>query len=195
MEHPMTPSPSPFPQKVRAEIDASGFHEHNMLVYPDLDTFSETYCMYAKIHLHPKYNEIVLIVTQYQTIDNVRQNLRDYGVDVDKHENEGSLVIIDAVEGYQSDNDHSGVFKLAQSLVQRAEKEGKGGLCVFGDMGSFFMYDKIIELLQYELSIPQNPPIKLKAFCSYHAGDYGNLTEEQKETLAKNHYRRLIPQN
>jgi hypothetical protein len=186
---------SSVPQEIRTDIDASGFHEHNMLVYPDLDTFTETYCMYARIHLQSKYNEIVLIVTQYQTIDKVRQNLQDYGVDVDRYEGEGSLVIIDGVEGYQSDNNHAGVFKLAQSLVQRAEKEGKSGLCVFGDMGSFFMYDKIIELLQYELSIPQKPPIKLKAFCSYHAGDYGKLTEEQKETLVKSHYRRLMPQN
>jgi DcmR-like sensory protein len=187
-------SSSSIPPNIKSNIDASSFHEHNMLVYPDLDTFTETYCMYAKIHLQPKHNEIVLIVTQYQTIEKVRENLREFGIDVDKHEKDGSLIIIDSVEGYQSDKDHTGVFKLAQSLVLRAEKEGKGGVCVFGDVGSFFMYDRITELLQYELSIPRKPPIKLKAFCSYHAGDYGRLTEEQKGTLAKNHYRRLMPQ-
>src|SRR3712207_2440536 len=90
---------SSVPQEIRTDIDASDFHEHNMLAYPDLDTFTETYCMYARIHLQPKYNEIALIVTQYQTIDKVRQNLRDYGVDADKHENEGSLVIIDGEIG------------------------------------------------------------------------------------------------
>lgn len=190
----MTTSSS-VPRNIKSNIDASGFHEHNMLVYPDLDTFTETYCMYAKIHLQPQHNEIVLIVTQYQTIEKVRENLRGFDIDVDKHEKDGSLVIIDGIKGYQSDKDHTGVFKLAQSLVQRAEKKGKGGVCVFGDIGSFFMYDRITELLQYELSIPQKPPIKLKAFCSYHAGDYRRLTEEQKETLAKNHYRRFMPQN
>jgi hypothetical protein len=186
---------SSIPPEITNNINESGFHEHNMLVYPDLDTFTETYCMYAKIHLQPKHNEIVLIVTQYQTIEKVRHNLQQFGIDVDKHEKDGSVIIIDSVKGYQSDRDHKGVFMLAQSLVRRAEKEGKGGVCVFGDIGSFFMYDRIVELLQYEVSIPKKPPIKLKAFCSYHTADYRRLTEEQRETLAKNHYRRLLPQN
>ncbi len=34
------------------------------------------------------------------------------------------------------------------------------------------MFDRLVELLQYELSIPPRPGIKLKAFCSYHAQDY-----------------------
>lgn len=166
-----------------------------MLVYPDIDTFREMYCMYTKVHLQPRYNEIVLVVTQYETVDKVRKSLRDYGVDVDRHEKNGSLVTLDGVKGYQSDKEHAGVLNLAKSLVERAEKECKAGVCVFGDVGSFFMFDRITELLHYELSIPPKPPIKLKAFCSYHADDYANLTDDQKKTLAGNHFRRLMPQN
>ena len=175
-------------------LTESGFGEHNMLVYPDLDTFKEMYCMYAKIHLQPKYNEILLIVTNYETPEKIKQNLKDFDVDAEKHEKEGTLVIVDSVKGYQN-GDVNGVLKLAKSLATRAEKEGKQGVCVFGDMGSFFMFERLTELLQYELSIPPRPGIKLKAFCSYHAGDYSKMTPEQKKTIENNHYRRILPQN
>jgi hypothetical protein len=172
----------------------SGFGEHNMLVYPDVETFKEMYCMYAKIHLQPNYNEILLIVTYYETPEKIKQNLRDFGVDAEAHEKNGSLLIVDAVKGYQS-SDVNGILKLARSLVERAEKEGRQGVCVFGDMGSFFLFDRVVELLQYELSIPPKPSIKLKAFCSYHSGDYNRLTSDQKKILEDHHYRRILPQN
>ena len=122
------------------------------------------------------------------------QNLRGFGIDADAHKNDGSLVIIDAVRGYQA-GDVNGVLKLAKSLVSRAEKEGKQGVCVFGDMGSFFLYNRIVELLQYELSIPPRPPLQLKPFCSYHAEDYGNLTSDQKKVIEGNHFRKINLQN
>ncbi len=172
----------------------SGFDEHNMLVYPDLETFREMYCMYAKIHLQSKYDEIMLIVTQYETPEKIRQNLMDFGIDVELHEKDGSLLIVDSVKGYQN-GDINGVLKLAQSLADRAQKEGKQGVCAFGDMGSFFMFDRLVELLQYELSIPPKPGIKLKAFCSYHIDDFSNLSPKQRQALEKNHYRRILPQN
>lgn len=172
----------------------SGFDEHNILVYPDLETFVEMYCMYAKIHLQPKYDEILLIVTQYETPDKVKQNLTEFDIDAKLHEQNGSLLIVDSVKGYQN-GDTDGILKLAQWLADRAEKEGRQGVCVFGDMGSFFMFDRLVELLQYELSIPAKPGIKLKAFCSYHASDFDRLSLEQRQTLQDNHYRRIFPQN
>ncbi len=91
------------------------------------------YCMYAKIHLQPKYNEIMLIVTNYETPDKVKQNLSGFGIDTEAHEKDGPLVIIDAVKGYQI-GDINGVLKLAKSLVARAQKEGKQGVCTIGDI-------------------------------------------------------------
>lgn len=186
----------PSDKGIKREIGQSGFHEHNMLVYPDLGAFQEIYCEYAKKHLESPYNEIVLIVTHYQVIGKVRRNLSTAGIDVDKYEKkEGSLVILDSVQAYHANSNHTGVLNLAKSLVEKAEREGRSGVCVFGDIGSFFLFDRVAELLQYELSIPKRLPIKLKAFCSYHAGDYGKLSNEEKKVLADNHFRRIQPLN
>jgi hypothetical protein len=177
------------------QVESSGFNEHNMLIYPDLNTFSETYVGYAKKHLNPHYNEIVVIVTHYQPIDKVLLNLSDAGIDVDHEQKAGNLVILDSVASYQADENHSYVLNLAKSLVKRAADEGKGGVCVFGDIGSFFLFDRIMELMQYEMSIPPRPGLKLKAFCCYHQGDYGRLSDAEKNTLAANHFRKIQPQN
>jgi hypothetical protein len=177
----------------REVLNESGFGEHNMLIYSDLNTFREMYCMYAKIHLEPKYNEIVLIVTQYETPEKIRNSMKDYGIDVERHEEDGSLFIVDSVKGYQSGKDHAGVLNLAKSLVARAEKDGKAGVCVFGDIGSFFMFDRIAELLQYELSISPRPAFKLKAFCSYHAHNYRILTPIRKRRWKNKTIERFCP--
>lgn len=133
----------------------------------------------------------MLIATQYETPDRVRQNLVDYGIDAEKYEKDGSLVIVDAVKGYQR-GDVNGVLKLAKSLAGRAEKEGKQGVCVFGDPGSFFMFDKLAELLQYELSMPHRFDVKIKAFCSYHAADFDRLTPGQKQAIEGDYYRKIV---
>jgi hypothetical protein len=166
------------------------FGDHSMLVYRDLDALREMYCAYCRAHLEPE-SEIVLIATQYETPDRVRQNLTDYGIDVEKCEKGGSLVIVDAVKGYQH-GDMEGVLKLAKSLARRAEKEGKEGVCVFGDAGSFFMFDKLAELLHYELSLPQKFGVKIKGFCSYHAADFDRLAPGQKQAVESNHCRKIV---
>jgi hypothetical protein len=45
--------------------------------------------------------------------------------------------------------------KLAMSLISCVKKEGRRGVSWFGDLGSFFSFEKIEELMQYELWCPQ----------------------------------------
>jgi hypothetical protein len=60
------------------------------------------------------------------------------------------------------------------------------------DMGSFFLYIREKELINYELSIPKNIEIPIKAFCCYHKSDFElRLTKKQQGYLV-NHHRRTI---
>ena len=72
-----------------------------MIVYDDLYTFREIYCKYSKEALENN-NEMVLIATTYEAPQNIRDMLIDYEVDVQYHSSNGSLVIMDAVQGYQT---------------------------------------------------------------------------------------------
>ena len=158
-----------------------------MIIYEDLYTLREIYARFSKKALE-KCNEIMLIVTTYETPNAVRGMLTEYEIDVRKHESNGSLVIIDSVEGYQRANFY-GVLGLIHLLAIRAQKDSKNGIFAIADMGSFFLFGREKELVNYELSIPKTIDIRLKAFCCYHKNDFSlRLTKDQQRELTNHHY-------
>lgn len=167
----------------------STYPEHNLIVYSNIEEFGEIYSNYASKKLE---NEIVVIATHYETLDRVRDNVASKGVNVGKYEKAGSLKIIDAVRGYQS-GDVYGLAKLAKSLIKHALRENKTGVTEFGDVGSFFLFDRIMELMNYEVSLSSKFDLQLKAFCCYHVSDFNILSEAQKKQLLGSHSRAILP--
>jgi len=165
---------------------------HNLLVYDNLDGLRQLFLKYAKAFL-PK-NEIILLATQYDGIDNIKHFLTEGGIDVTKHLADGTLFIIDAQEGYQG-VDVNGTFKLALTLMSRARKEKRRGVTWLGDMGSFFAFDRICELVDYELSCPAKFEDMLKAVCCYHIEDFKNLDEKQQNMLVDHHFKSIFVHN
>jgi cell division protein FtsB len=157
--------------------------ENGILVYPNLQTFRQIYTQYVKVQLAGKEEEeqkeirnddgddndyldndnrrkvqllmprIILIATFYDTVNAVKHNLSAVGVDVQSHIDHGSLLIVDAFDGYYPNT--AGMNKLVVTLSERARKEGRIGVSVISNMG----------------------------FNCYHASDYENLVEIQKKEL------------
>jgi hypothetical protein len=162
---------------------------HNILIYNDLKAFREIYSQYSRALLAE--NEMVVIATQYDTISGVRNTLRLGGIDIEKYLNQETLFIIDAQQGYQ-DTDGSGIWKLCNSLISRAKKEDRRGVTLLGDLGSFFNFEKIEELMQYELSLPKKYEDTLKGICCYHLKDFENLSETQQQALFEHHFKSVL---
>ena len=161
-----------------------------MIIYEDLYTLREIYAKFSKKALETN-NEIMLIVTTYETPDTVRDMLSEYEINVQKHESNGSLVIIDSVQGYHRANFY-GVLRLIQLLAIRAQKDSKSGIFSMADMGSFFLFGREKELVNYELSIPKTIDMRLKAFCCYHKNDFSlRLTKDQQRQLTYHHYKTI----
>ena len=163
--------------------------DHNLLIYDDLKAFREIYSQYSRALL-PE-NEVVVIGTQYEAVHEVKNALRLASVDVERYLNQGTLFIVDAQQGYQS-IDSLGIWKLAMSLLIRIKKEGRRGVTVFADLGSFFSFEKIEELMHYELSLPQNYGETLKGVCCYHSDNFEKLTESQQQTLFDHHLKSIL---
>ena len=160
-----------------------------------MKTLREIISQYSKALL-PK-NEIVIIGTQYDPIDEVKNALRlssdDDGFDVEKYLNQGTLFIVDAQQGYQGDADHHGMWKLAISLISRAKKEGRLGVTWFGDLGSFFSFEKIEDMIEYELWLSQkNEEDMMKGVCCYHSKDFEKLNETQQQRLFDHHFKSIL---
>ncbi len=171
---------------------------HNLLVYNDSKTLREIYSQYSKALL-PE-NEIVIIGTQYDPIGYIMNALKSNGRDDDddvfdgeRYLNQGTLFIVDAQQEYQKDADHRGMWKHAMSLISRAKKEGRRGVTWFGDLGSFFSFDKIEDMIEYELWLPQkNEEDTMKGICCYHSKDFEKLNETQQRTLFDHHLKSIF---
>lgn len=163
---------------------------HNMLVYNELKTLRHMFIESAKTFLQK--NELLLLASQYETENAIKQALEiDGGIDVSSHMADGSLLIIDAQAGYRG-ADTRGTFKLAMSLISRARREGKSGVTWLGDMGSFFAFDKVGDLVDYELFCPTKYEEPLKTVCCYHKADFNILEKGEQDTLIQHHFKSVF---
>ncbi len=57
----------------------------------------------------------------------------------------------------------------------------------------FFSFERIEELMQYELWCPQKyEDEKMKTVCCYHLEDLRNLSESQQQTLFDHHVKSIV---
>ena len=191
--------------------------ENGIVVYPNLETFREICTQYVKDQLVVRQKEeednknnyyqdnielreqlhmprIILIATFYDTVNAVKHSLSAVGVDVQSRIDDGSLLIVDAFNGYHPDMD--GVKNLVASLSERAAREGRIGVCVIVNMGYFFLYGgdgKATELINYEASLaPKTDGGNVRGFSCYHLGDYNTLNDSQKKELQGHGQKKIL---
>ena len=98
---------------------------------------------------------------------------------------------MDSLKGYFGSSER--IMSIVKPELERAKITGKSGVSVFGDPGSFFHRHKEGELMNYELSLPSEFDIKLKAFCLYHKGNFdARLTDAQKQKLLERHGKGIV---
>jgi hypothetical protein len=200
------------------ELLVSDYGEHNMLVYPNRRSFRQLYSKYCRSIILEKItnrseNEMILIVSYYDTISNVINVLKHMGIDLDGGFSRETIVIMDSVTAYSCSNldqrsdrvdrcQRNGntidksiwtsgellgdsyasfpisykpyrIMPLISSLIERINDSGMNGLCVIADMGSFYLLNRIEELVDYECSYgPKfDKRVNIKAFCCHHRLD------------------------
>jgi KaiC/GvpD/RAD55 family RecA-like ATPase len=175
---------SPSSSSLVQEIRRSNFRDHNMLIYPDLATYRKIYSESARQALDN--NEVVLLVTTYDSFDRIKDSLAQAGISVNNEIKEGNLVILDAVKAYQIDI--HGALNVATTLAKRAENDRKSGVFALTEMGSFFIVDRIASLLEYEQSLPKKWELNnFKSACTYHRDDFANLSNQQQKAIVSAH--------
>jgi hypothetical protein len=185
---------------VLKQLRKAEYGAHYIIVYYDLMTLRQIYLRYIKTQLEDN-NELVLILPYYETTETVRSVLSGENnsgnggnmIDVRKYEKEGSLMIIDAAEAYfSSDTD---LMSFVEKLAKQAQTSGKKGISVIADLASFYHFNRIDKLIEYEMSLPTkyDDKMKLKGFCFYHQEDFDRrLTEQQKQMLLEHHGKNLM---
>jgi hypothetical protein len=112
-------------------------------------------------------------------------------IDVKQYEKQDSLLIIDSARAYFGSS--IDIVSFVKSLVNYADQIGKNGVSVLADMGSFFHYDKLDYLTEYETSLPPRSDLKAKGLCLYNRDDFNwRLSRIQKKNLLEHHGRELM---
>jgi hypothetical protein len=142
-----------------------------------------------------KSRRIILIAPFYETINSVKHHLRVVGVkDIQRLIDDGSLVLVDAFDAYNSDIE--GMKKLVASLSERAKKEGRSGVTAIIDMGFFFLFGgdgSATQLIKYESTLPpKTDGGNVKSFSCYHVGSYNTLNESQKKEIIAQGQKKLF---
>jgi MEDS: MEthanogen/methylotroph, DcmR Sensory domain len=164
---------------------------HYILVYSDLPTLRKIYSQHIKRQIEEK-EEIVLILPHHETSDMVRFVLFELAkIDVRKYEKQNSLMIIDSARAYFGSS--IDIVSFVKSLVNYADQIGKNGVSVLADMGPFFHYNKLDDLIEYETSLPPRSDIKAKGLCLYDKHEFNwRLTRVQRKKLLEHHGRELM---
>jgi hypothetical protein len=159
--------------------------------------------------------EMVRLTLSGETIYNENGN-NPYGysgIDVNKYEKKGSLIIMDSLKGYFYSEEKSGVhinndsptgdlhlMSYLEILLKQAERQKKNGVTVLSDMGSFYHHnnrDGSLKLIEYECSLPEKfNARKLKGFCLYHQKDFEKrFSQKQQAELLDCHSHNIIVEN
>ena len=183
---------------VLKQLRQAEYGAHYIIVYHDMMTLRQLYTGYIKTQLEYN-NELVLILPYYETTETVRSVLSENHssnegniIDVRKYEKEGSLIIIDSAEAYfTSDNN---LMSFVEKLAKQAQTSGRNGISVIADLASFYYFNRINKLIEYEMSLPTryDDKMKLKGFCFYHQEDFDRrLSKEEKQKLVEHHDKAL----
>ena len=184
---------------VLKQLRQAEYGAHYIIVYYDMMTLRQLYTGYIKTQLEHN-NELVLILPYYETPKRVKSVLSGENhssnegsiIDVRKYEKEGSLMIIDSVEAYFSSD--SDLMSFVEKLAKKAQTSGRNGISVIADLDSFYYFNRIDKLIEYEMSLPTKyeDKMKLKGFCFYHQEDFDRrLLKEEKQKLVEHHDKAL----
>jgi hypothetical protein len=176
--------------KIISEYD---YGLHCLVIYSDLSILRKFYSHYILKQINDK-KEIIQIMPFYEIEDSVRQVLyKGYkGMNAAKIKGEepgkeNSLLIIDSLRKYGSQENIESIWNAIEELVKYAQGLGKSGVSNMGDMGSFLFEKRIEELVNYELHLPRRFEINLKGICMYHHKDFDRISEDQKQTIINQH--------
>jgi KaiC/GvpD/RAD55 family RecA-like ATPase len=139
------------------------------------------------------------LIPYYETTDSVRQVLSQLGIDVRKCEQNRSLAIVDSVKAYfHSDID---MKSLVKTMAEDAKRMDKKGVSIIDDMGSFFLYKKQNQMIEYEIELQLGEKkddansVKVKEICGYHKDNFSTLKEKEQQELFEHHHTNLVVYN
>ena len=168
---------------------------HYLILYSNIETMRKIYAGYIKRQMEEQPNSVVVVLSYYDTTENVRRVLNSRGILVKEHEKKGSIIILDIVKVIDNPffevPDIERLRELSKKLADQFEDKT---VVVLADMSVFHHINKASQLLKYEKNLHKDLRVeKWKELCLYHKRDYESMfTEQESNELLDYHKDKVI---
>lgn len=151
--------------------------DHVVLFYSDPKDKHQVLFAYLKVGL--ENGEAGAYVAGDETSNEIRKSMKQFGIEVDRHEREGALRIIDYEDWFIIGGkfDLVRTMSLLMELYEEVKTKGFRGLRFTGEMACFFKHELVKELVDYEESLHRVLEVPITVICAYNsdmATKYGN---------------------
>lgn len=152
---------------------------HVIFIYDKPEAKYNVLFNYLKVGLNN--GEAGVYVASDEKPSQIREAMKQFGVDVEKHEKTGALRIYGHEETYIIDGkfDITTTMNFWNRIYDETIKNGFKGLRVTGEMACFFKNGLIKELLGYEKALHTVLDIPMIAICAYNA----NILNKSKDPI------------
>lgn len=140
---------------------------HAILFYSNRRDKSEVLFAYLKAGLDA--GEAAVYVASDESPHQIRQAMKDFGLNVGHYEETHALRVVDYREWYiiNGEFDIRRTFSLWEKSLREALDRGFKGLRVAGEMSCFFKHHMLNELVIYERALHRELSIPMEAICAY----------------------------
>jgi len=154
-------------EKINRIVNRLKPRDHIILVYDSVETKHNFLFSYIKTGL--ENNEAAAYVCSEENPNQIREAMKQFGIEVEKHERTGALTIIHYTDFYIIDGkfNTTKVLDSWTKLYKEALTKGFKGLRVTGEMGFFFKHNLTKELIEYEDALHRVLDIPIVAICAY----------------------------
>lgn len=141
--------------------------EHVVLLYTTSEDKRD--CLFTYLKAGLDRGQAVAYVTSQESTTDIKQAMLEFGIDVERCEQQGALSIIDSRDWYLID----GAFNLSKTmdlwrqLLETSKTKGFKGLRVTGEMACFFESDMVDKLIEYEHALHRVLDFPMTAICAY----------------------------
>jgi len=141
---------------------------HAIILYESLEAKYNALFNYLKLGL--ENGEAAVYVASEDSPRQIRDAMKQFGIEVEKNEEKGALRILGYKDVYIIDGKFSTstTINLWNKLYNEALKNGFKGWRVTGEMSCFFEHNLIQELIEYERAVHRVYDIPMIGLCAYN---------------------------
>lgn len=172
--------------KISGHLCKTDSGEHAMLVYNDITSFRDIYSSHCKKALQSPSSS-VMILSHYEIKSLVIQALKEVELNVEGHENDSSLVLMDASEILSKSENIVDFLRYLMTTEISAKTRGKNRLDIIVDMGCFYHLNRLDEITKFEKAISARTENPSTVICCYHNKDFSKLDPQIRENIYSLH--------